>query len=112
MKKFTNQEKTESLQYLQSLVKEGDTVHFIIRQVSPSGMYRHIDFYKFTPNEKGGIEKYWLSYHMARALGYPFKSKTEAIGVSGCGMDMGFSVICNLGYALFDDYKKLQSAQL
>jgi hypothetical protein len=27
-------------------------------------------------------------------------------------MDMGFSVICNLGYALFDDYKKLKYEQL
>ena len=112
MKKVTNQEKTEALQYLKSSVKEGDTIYFIIRQVSSSGMHRHIDFYKFTPNEKGGMEKCWLSYHMALALGYPFKRKTEAIGVSGCGMDMGFSVICNLGYALFGDYKKLQSAQL
>ena len=104
--------KTEAINNLKSWVKEGDRIYYIIKNVSASGTYRHIDFYKFETNEKGEINKYWLSYNMAKALGYPFKKKTNSIGVSGGGMDMGFSVICNLGYALFDDYKKLKYEQL
>jgi|TARA_R110000824_G_C14665472_1_gene618381 hypothetical protein len=104
--------KTEALKNLKTWVKEGDTIYYIIRNVSAAGTYRHIDFFKFDTNEKGELSKYWLSYNMAKALGYTFKEKTNSIGVSGCGMDMGFSVISSLGYALFDDYKKLKHEQL
>ena len=106
------QQKKESLENLKKWVKEGDTIYYIIRNVSSNGMYRHIDFYKFEVDENKQIQKYWLSYHIAKALEYPFKEKTNSVGVSGCGMNMGFSVICNLGYALFDDYKKIKYEQL
>jgi hypothetical protein len=109
---ITKNEKTEALKNLKSWIKEGDKIYYIVRQVSTSGMYRHIGFYKFDTDEKGEIIKYHLSYNMAKALDYPFKQKSCSVGVSGCGMDMGFSVICNLGYALFDDYKKLKYEQL
>ena len=61
---------------------------------------------------KGEINKSWLSYNIAKALDYPFKKKTNSIGVGGCGMDMGFSVISNLADELFGDYKKLKYEQL
>jgi len=41
-------------------------------------------------------------------LDYPYKTKTESVGVSGCGMDMGFSVVSALASELFGDYKKLK----
>ena len=103
--------KDEALKNLKSWIKEDDTIYYIIKNVSSSGMYRHIDFFKFEW-ENGKLQKYWLSYNIAKALKYSFKQKSCSVGVSGCGMDMGFSVICNLGYALFDDYKKLKYEQL
>jgi len=105
-------DKEVALINLKSWINEGDKIYYIIKNVSSSGMYRHIDFYKFKTDDKGEIYKYWLSYQIAKALDYPFKKKTNSVGVSGCGMDMGFSVISNLGYALFDDYKKLKYEQL
>ena len=99
--------KDEANENLRKWVKEGDTIYYIIKNVSPSGMYRHIDFYKFDV-ENGQVRKSWLSYNIAVALGYPFKVKTNSVGVSGCGMNMAFSVISNLASALFDNYKLLK----
>ena len=104
--------KNEAINNLKSWIKEGDTIYYIVKNISSSGMYRHIDFYKFETNEKGQINKSWLSYNIAKALDYPFKKKTNSIGVGGCGMDMGFSVISNLADELFGDYKKLKYEQL
>ena len=75
-------------------------VYCMVKHVSASGMSRDIDFYCFT-HEKGKIIKHWLSYRIAGLLDYPFNDKRECVKVSGCGMDMGFSVVYNLGSYLF-----------
>jgi hypothetical protein len=49
-----------------------------------------------------------LSYNIAKALDYPFKEKTNSVGVSGCGMNMAFHVISEIARSLFGDYKKLK----
>ena len=103
--------KDEALKNLKSWIKEDDTIYYIIKNVSSSGMYRHIDFFKFEW-ENGKLQKYWLSYNIAKALKYSFKEKTNSVGVGGCGMNMGFSVISNLADELFGDYKKLKYEQL
>jgi len=99
--------KDEALNNLKSWIKEDDTIYYIVKNVSSSGMYRHIDFYKFDV-ENGKIVKSWLSYNIAYALGYPFKEKTNSVGVSGCGMNMAFHVVSQVADALFGDYKKLK----
>ena len=48
------------------------------------------------------------SYNIAKALNYPFKEKTNSVGVSGCGMNMAFHVISQVATSLFGDYKKLK----
>lgn len=45
----------------------------------------------------------FLSWYVAKALGYRFSEDTEALVVGGCGMDMGFHVVYSLSYALFGD---------
>ena len=77
-------------------------------------MYRHIAFYKFNVKDtfKEGedrVQSIWLTRAMCNVLGYTFKEQTECMGVNGCGMDMGFSVIHNLGHELFGDGYKLTS---
>ena len=106
------QAKLESLSNLKNWISEGDTIYYIVKNVSSSGMYRHIDFYKLEPNDKGEIVKSWLSYNIAKALDYPFKEKTNSVGVSGCGMDMGFHVISQLSHILFNDDYKLKYESL
>jgi hypothetical protein len=34
-----------------------------------------------------------LSYFVSKVLDYPYKNKTYAVGVGGCGMDMGFHLV-------------------
>ena len=108
---MTKKEAKKSLEELRNLVSDGDTIHYTVRKVSSSGLYRHIDFYKFEPYIKEGdgsqyrCIKLWLSYHIAGALDYPFKESTHSVGVQGGGMDMGFHVINSLRSAL--GYKKL-----
>ena len=85
---------------------KGSTVHLVIRQVSRSGMYRHISVHGIKNNTV-----YHYSFHVAKVLEWTYKDKTNAVGVGGCGMDMGFhrvytlaSVLYNDGYALTHKY--------
>ena len=50
----------------------------------------------------------WLSYHVARVTGFPYKDKTSSVGVGGTGMDMGFHVVSTLASVLYDDYKAIK----
>ena len=114
-KKTMNQK--QAIEYLKSIIDEGDTIYYVVKQVSNSGMYRHITFYKFGVKDEfregeDRVEPYWLTRTMCVALDYRFKDKTGCMGVSGCGMDMGFSVIHNLGHVLFNDGYKLKHEQL
>jgi hypothetical protein len=99
--------KLDAKKQLLELLKEDDTIFMILKNVSSSGMYRHIDFFKFNVDKKR-INKLWLSRLICNCLDYPYKTKTESVGVSGCGMDMGFSVVSALASELFGDYKKLK----
>jgi hypothetical protein len=49
-----------------------------------------------------------LSWDMAKALDYPLDRDREGLKVSGCGMDMGFAVVHELGRALFPEGFKVE----
>lgn len=90
-------EREEARQKLLEMIKPGDTVYTVLRHVSRSGMYRAIDLYIMQDNQP-----VWISYTAAKLLeGYD--QRHEACRASGCGMDMGFHLVHNLGYALFPD---------
>ena len=61
---------------LKSQIKKGDTVHTIVRKVSPSGMYRHISIIV-----QSGDNLLNQSYNIAKLLGYTYKDKTNSIGI-------------------------------
>jgi len=86
----------ECLAMLRELVKPGDTVHTVLRSVSRSGMSRKIDLYFFAKNGS----KHYLSGYAANVCGWS-RDKQGAIKVSGCGMDMGFSLVYSLSRTLF-----------
>ena len=91
-----------SVEYSTELLKKhfpkGATVWLVIRQVSRSGMYRHISCHSVHDSEVS-----WLSYHVAKVLKWTYKEKTHSVGVGGCGMDMGFHLVYNLASILYDD---------
>ena len=94
-KALKEQERLEAIEIIKKFVKPGDCLYTVLRSVSRSGMYRHIDLYAIHENEH-----VYLSGWAATALGWT-RCKDGAIGVSGCGIDTGFEVVYNLGWALF-----------
>ena len=89
-------DQSESIEWLKARIPVGSTVYGTVRHVSRSGMMRHISFFVVDAGEILPI-----SWHLSRALGYRLASENRhALKVGGCGMDMIFSVISNLSYAL------------
>lgn len=94
------QEKTEALESLRNLVKRGDTVYTVLRNVSRSGMSRDIDLYIFRVGDNGKIYKVFLSYLVCKALDYR-QAADGSVKVGGAGMDMGFHLVYTLSRTLF-----------
>lgn len=83
-----NIDKFDSINYLDKLLIEGDVIYTSLSKVSSSGMYRHIKPYVIKDNKP-----LCLTWYISQALELPYKEKTHSIGVSGCGMDMGFHLV-------------------
>lgn len=96
-KSKSEQEKAEAREHLLGLLKPGDTVRTVLRHVSRSGMSRRIDLYLAK-----GDELLYLSGWAAQAMGDRV-SRAGGIIVGGCGMDMGFHLVYNLGWALWPE---------
>lgn len=104
-----DQERAESIATLRKALKPGQTIYFVVTHVSKSGMQRSIEFYipTLTKTHHDGeryrrsmtIER--ITWDMARVLGYRIDQKNGGIIVGGCGMDMGFHCVYNLGRYLW-----------
>lgn len=90
-RQYVAQVKTELLKR----IKPGDTVYSIIRSVSASGMSRRISLFHVTDDGRMGD----ITYSAAVAMGY--SCDDGSIKVVGCGMDMAFATVYNLGRALW-----------
>lgn len=88
-------ERDEAIVNLLQLLKPNKTVYTSLNSVSSSGMSRQIGVYVVDGDSIRNIT--WL---VSQALDYKIGSKDGLI-VGGCGMDMGFSVVYNLGYSLW-----------
>ena len=107
-KKWTKEEIQEAKARLLELLDRGDTVYTVLRHVSRSGMFRRIDLFVIKERKKSGKTRpdlCYLSGYAEKLLGYrrPEFGKGEGLGVSGCGMDMGFHLVHELSYHLFKD---------
>lgn len=100
--KLTKKEGEQGIQedakkYLRKLLKPGQTVYTILNHCSSSGMSRSISL--VIADKKGEIIK--LDYWVAKAKGEHIDDKHGGLKVSGCGMDMGFNLVYNLGHMLW-----------
>ena len=95
MKPLSKKSRSEAKAKLRKLVKQGGIVYTALEHTSTSGMTRHISCYVVRRRE---IEN--ITYHVANLLDYR-RAKTGGLVVTGCGMDMGFHVVYNLGRTLF-----------
>lgn len=87
--------KEEARAYLLKLLKPGDTIYTVLNHVSRSGMSRSISLYVV----KDG-ENVYLSGYAARVMGEK-RDRFDGITIGGCGMDMGFALVYNLGMYLW-----------
>lgn len=93
-------ERASALHKLRGMLPPGSTVYTVLRHVSRSGMSRRIDVYSIAIDASSGEpHMHYLSGYVATALGYQ-RHDSGALVVGGCGMDMGYSVVHNLSYAL------------
>lgn len=91
------QDRQEAIDTLKKWLCPGDTIYTKLIHVSRSGMYRVIDLYVMRDNEP-----LRLSWSVGTILeGYD--KKQEGARARGCGMDMGFHLVNNLGYVLFPE---------
>lgn len=123
-------EREEAKRELRKLLKPGQTVYCILRHRSASGMSRVIDLciaqmeyredYPLKPADQAAFEGEkdysakpkrtrigcsirgigWLA---AKAMGDEMDRERPGIRVSGCGMDMGFHLVYNLGRTLYPE---------
>lgn len=87
--------KAQAIANLLEFLKPGQKVFCNLRSVSASGMSRRISFHIIEGDDLRGLD-----YLIARACDYKQSDKGGLI-VSGCGMDMGFSVVYNLGAVIW-----------
>jgi hypothetical protein len=87
--------RAQTIAGLLEILKPGQIVYTRLRSVSKSGMSRRISLHIVQ-----GTEIVDITYRAAIAMGNKLSDK-GGIVVSGCGMDMGFSLVYNLGYRLW-----------
>ena len=86
--------KEESAAKLREILSVGSTVQTILRHTSRSGMSRSI-----SPIVDGQD----VSYLVAPLLDRKVDQNNGGIKLGGCGMDMGFELVYEMGYALWPD---------
>lgn len=95
MKELSATRKAELIETLRELVKPTSTVYTSLLHVSRSGMYRVIRLYVVHKGEIADITG------MASDLLEGWDDRHQGARAHGCGMDMGFHLVYNLGYVLY-----------
>ena len=99
----------ESLAHLRELFPPGSDVWTLVTHVAASGMSRRISLYSITVEDGKPVVQN-VSAHVARVLDLRVNRDDLAVVVSGCGMDMCFHTVYNLGRALYHDDKDQKDA--
>ena len=98
MPTITTAQRDEARATLRTMLKPGATIHTKLNHVSRSGMMRVIDLFVIEEGELRRIT--WLA---CRATATTYNEKHEGMRMDGCGMDMGFAAVYNLGRTLWPD---------
>ena len=101
MNRYTEDEIKGQKETLLKLLEPTMTIYTVVKYVSQSGMTRHISCYVATTNDKTKEPQITdISWYVANILDYK-RAENGGVKVSGCGMDMGFSLVYNLSSVLF-----------
>lgn len=108
-KKERDEDRATAMRNLKRALKPGQEIYFVVTHVSASGMSRSIEFYipcyaedsRVMPDgtykrvKRLAISR--ITWEIARILGYRIDQKHGGVVVGGCGMDMGFHCVYNVG---------------
>lgn len=93
----TKEERDQAMARLREIARDsGYKFYTVLRHVSRSGMFRKISVYAMT--REGKI---WLDGYISHLGIYSLDKSGEGLRVSGCGMDMGFDVVYNVGTLIY-----------
>ena len=96
-RRYTKEETAEAIGRLLSELTPGRTVYTKITHVSRSGMSRSIECYL----AQGRDNLTDITWSIARATNARLDNLHGGIIMGGCGMDMGFALVHNLGRTLY-----------
>ena len=88
---------------LRKFIQVGQTVYCNVRSVSRSGMMRIISLHVIDSDHDGKPYLRDITGWVAKALDYRLDRDRWGLKVAGCGMDMCFATVYNLGRALFPE---------
>ena len=97
MTKATKAEQEQAKEQLHRILKPGSTVYTILRHVSRSGMSRVISLLVESDGRIINID--WAASKLLEG----YNDRHGGCKASGCGMDMGFALVYNLGRRLWPD---------
>lgn len=100
-------DKAETIENLRSWFPAGSTVYLVLRHKSASGMRRVIGCIAIAD----GLTRH-PNYAIGLATGYRYDDKRAGVVLNGCGMDMGWHLVCQLGSILYGDEKALRAEWL
>ena len=92
-------EEQEAINTLRKILdKGGRRVYTIVRHRSSSGMFRLISCFSIVRNKHTKqCEPLCLDWYISKTGLYARDKQREGLRISGCGMDMGFSVVYDVG---------------
>ncbi len=94
---YSKSEVQKVLDDLKQLLPPGTTVYTRLNHVSRSGMQRSI-----TPLVLVDNEPHYLAWSVCVLFGQDL-DRYDGVKMNGCGMDMGFELVYQLGYKLYPD---------
>ena len=92
-----------ALKYLREYLSVGDMVYTILRHVTKAGTGRSISVVIPTMSPEGALGIYDITHLVAKAGRYTVDERHGGVKISGCGMDMGFSLVYELGRTMWPD---------
>ena len=98
-RRYTRDETLEAIAALRDKLTPGRTVYTKLTHVSRSGMSRSIECYL----AQGRDNLTDITWHVARATNARLDPRHGGIIMGGCGMDMGYALVYNLGRTLYPD---------
>jgi len=113
-KKEKDQYKSDAIAYLKKVLKPGSNCYTTLNGVSSSGMRRYISVVipctitKFDKKKLGIMN---ITHYVANACGLRLH-RNKGLIVDGCGMDMGFHIVYNLGRTLFPNGGSLKDTNV